>query len=202
MRQNIYRKEEEMKKKNFFYKKSLFIFLALVFSFFLSAQEKKEEKKSSSLQQRQQKVYWRKHFRNARKNAKDTQKLLLVFFSVSDLPGMKNKQYIQRYHYNRNFLTKAGEDYVLLHVDLPRNKETLSFAHYRQNERLRSRFGVTHYPTFILLDPASPWGNMVYKYTGGISPENLLSDMEKKAAGHLKKYRRKREERVKKDEKQ
>ncbi|MBR2365485.1 MAG: hypothetical protein IKA79_09810 [Lentisphaeria bacterium] len=168
------------------------LFLFPVFSdFSLSGAEKNSRQDKETI--RQPKKFWRNNFRAARLKAHQTKKLLLLLFTVSDMQ-IQNSRVAGFYKNNHYFLCKADEDYVLVHVDLPLDKYKLSFAHRRQNERLRSRFSVLHYPTVVILDPASPWGSLIYKYTGTLPEEGLLKHLETKVASSLKKYRKARAE--------
>lgn len=144
--------------------------------------EKKEKKKSGN--------FWRNNFRGARKKALQENKFLLLFFTVSDAPSGNAPAVIARYKYNKNFMERAGKDHILVHIDLPRDKYNLSHAHRKQNEQLFSRFSVIHFPTFILLDPRTPWGAVLCRRTGVFSPDILLDDLEKRASGHYKRIRK------------
>ncbi|MBR2365486.1 MAG: hypothetical protein IKA79_09815 [Lentisphaeria bacterium] len=132
---------------------------------------------------------WRNNFRGARQTAFQTKKLMLLLFTVSDM-RTQNTLVARFYKSNPYFLQKANKDYVLVHVDLPRDKYKLSFAHRRQNEDLRSRFSVLHYPTVVILDPVTPGGSLIYKYTGTLPDKGLLQHLEENIPTHLKKYRK------------
>ncbi|MBO5760200.1 MAG: hypothetical protein J6S53_01510 [Lentisphaeria bacterium] len=172
------------------YKSFLSVLFFFLFSFsVLSGQEEnlpaeKKETKTNS---------WRNNFRGARKTALQEKKFLLLFFTVSDASSGNHFHLIPRYKYNKNFIKKAAKDHILVHIDLPKDKYSLSRAHRKQNEQLCSRFSVTHYPTFLLLDPRTPWGNMLCRRTGSFSPDELLDDMEKRASAHYKRIRKERE---------
>ena len=139
-----------------------------------------------------QRNFWRSDFRTARKYAKEEGKLLLLFFTVSDSTTL-NRQMIQMYRTGRSFLEKSASDYVLVHVDLPNAPDKLSMTRKRQNQHLRNRFSVNTFPAFVLADPSTPWGTLLYKKQGKISPDELLDVLNKRFASKIKTLRQNRE---------
>ena len=165
-------------------------FLCLLLSL-ADAQESREKEKAPQAagKQEQNIASFRNNFRAARKEALSANKLLLMLFTISDQPSGQSRKVIALYKYSKPFLRQAEPDYVLLHIDLPGDKYKLSYTHRRQNETLRARFSVQHFPSVAVIDPRSPWGGLLFRYTGAPLPTELLKDLEKRIAPHLKRIR-------------
>lgn len=171
------------KRKNYL----LLFFLASIFLFVcpLSAEEGKE--------------LWKNDFSAARKEALAAQKLLLLFFTVSDHAPGGSRNLLQSFRFNKKFLTQAKKDYILMQIDLPQNKYALPRTRRRHNEHLQSRFGILHFPAIICIDPRSPWGTLLYKRSGMIRPPQLLALLEKHIPNHLKRVRDARKKALKQE---
>ncbi|MBP5182620.1 MAG: hypothetical protein J6331_06295, partial [Lentisphaeria bacterium] len=164
-----------------------------LFPLLLPGEEKGAEKASSPPPEagktERKGPFWRSDFRAARKEALSANKLLLVLFTVSDQASGRSGRAIALYKYSRPFLLQADRDYILVHADLPEDKYKLSYTRRRQNESLRARFGVQYFPTVVVLDPRSPWGGLLFRYPGAPPPSEVLKDLEKRIASHLKRIR-------------
>lgn len=177
--------------------KRIFLFFFLSVLSFLSiidlsgAEENVKENVKENIKENVKRNYWRTNFRTARKSAKEEGKLLLLFFTVSDSTHL-NKQMILLYRTSRYFLEKSASDFVLVHIDLPNDPEKISITGKRRNQYLRNRFSVSTFPAFVLADPTSPWGTLLYKRQGKISPDELLDILNKKFASKLKKMQQDR----------
>ena len=168
---------------------SVFSFLSIID--LSGAEENVKENIKENIKENVKRNYWRTNFRTARKSAKEEGKLLLLFFTVSDSTHL-NKQMILLYRTSRYFLEKSASDFVLVHIDLPNDPEKISITGKRRNQYLRNRFSVSTFPAFVLADPTSPWGTLLYKRQGKISPDELLDILNKKFASKLKKMQQDR----------
>ena len=165
-------------------------FLCLLLSLAGAEESREKEKAPQAAGKPEQNIAsFRNNFRAARKEALSANKLLLVLFTISDQPSGQSRKVIALYKYGRQFLKQASEDYVLVHIDLPKDKYKLSYSHRRQNETLRARFSVQYFPSVVILDPRSPWGGLLFRYAGIHMPTDLLKDLEERIAPHLKRIR-------------
>lgn len=146
--------------------KKLFVLLLFLFSFSFFAEEESAP-------------YWSNDFRKTRLRAKETGKNLFLLFTISD-GNQNNRRAIQLFRYTPAFLKEAGKDFCFLHIDAPRHKK-LSWDLTAQNRRLRNRFGVSYYPTIVIVSPSSPWGGHLYTHIGLPSSwQSLLQEIRKK----------------------
>ena len=166
-----------------FYSRKMMIFLLTFFFFILLSVESLAAENTGE----EVKNFWRKDYRSARKYAKEKGKLLLLLFTVSDSPSPVNRQTLQLYRTNREFLQKSFPACVLLHIDLPVQTGKISGKLKRQNEQLRSRFAVNRFPAFVLVDPQTPWGTLLYRNQERVLPDELLNILNRKFAGRIKK---------------
>ena len=127
---------------------------------------------------------WVRSYRSARKQALSQNKKLFLFFSGSDwcMEGRKMQSTLFR---SKAFRDLTREKYVLYNADFPRQK-MLGQEAREYNQRLASRYGITHFPAIVLADPRH--GTMLVKHVGSkeLSPSKLLETLET-AAGLRKK---------------
>ena len=127
---------------------------------------------------------WVRSYRSARKQALARNKKLFIFFSGSDwcLEGRKMQSTLFR---SKAFRDLTGEKYVLYNADFPRHTKLGQEAR-EYNQRLASRYGITHFPAIVLADPRH--GSMLVKHVGAkeLSAAALLEKLEI-AAGMRKK---------------
>ena len=95
---------------------------------------------------------WSEDFAAAQERAGKEGKLILLAFSGSDWCGWCVKMEKDIYS-NKKFLKKAGEDYVLVMIDSPRNKDILSKLAKKQNPELVRKYGIRGYPSTIVVRP-------------------------------------------------
>jgi protein disulfide-isomerase len=108
---------------------------------------------------------WVTDFVLAIEKAKAEKKALLLNFTGSDWCGWCHR--IEREIFaHHHFLDFAEENLVLVYLDFPRRK-SLPAHLQKQNRELGDFFGVTGYPTLILLSPdGEPLGRLGYMQGG------------------------------------
>lgn len=122
-------------------------------------------------------VPWLESYEKAKVQAAEQDKDILVLFTGSDWCGWCIK--LESEVLNQDgFGDQVSEDYVLLKLDFPRNKE-IPAAIKRQNERLRTEFKAEHgfrgYPTVYLTDAkGNPYAKTGYQAGG---PEKYLEHL-------------------------
>ena len=105
---------------------------------------------------------WGEDFAAAKEEAKKDGKLLLLAFSGSDWCGWCIKMDKEIYS-QKEFVSKAKKNFVLVMIDNPQNKEILSKLAQRQNRDLTKQFDVHGYPSTII---ARPSGEVVHRFGG------------------------------------
>ena len=95
---------------------------------------------------------WTMDAEAAKAKAKETGKPVLMNFTGSDwcywCKLMDEKVFTQK-----AWQDFAAKELVLLWVDFPRDKSLVPEKFVKQNKELQAKYGVTGYPTFVLLDP-------------------------------------------------
>ncbi len=94
---------------------------------------------------------WRTDFDEAREEAKRQVKDILVLFTGTDW-SPPAKRFQAEVALAPEFLREVEEHHVLLRLDFPRSTTSQPAEVRERNEGLRERFGVTAYPTLIVLD--------------------------------------------------
>lgn len=94
---------------------------------------------------------WKTDFSAAQKLAKTNDQPLLVSFTGSDWcpPCIALEKEVFEVP---NFIKEASSDFVLVKIDFPQ-KSQQSKAEKRQNEKLAKKYGVTSFPTVLLIRP-------------------------------------------------
>ncbi len=119
--------------------------------------------------------FWTTDFEAAKKQAAESKKNLLVNFTGSDWCGwcIKLKEEV----FNKEeFIQAAQKDYLLVKIDLPRDKSNQSAETQAQNAKLASSYQVQGYPTILLLDAEGrPYAQTGYQKGG---PSAYLSHLQ------------------------
>lgn len=93
---------------------------------------------------------WHLDYETALKEARKTNKNLLVYFTGSDWCApckMLKKDLFETAEFK-----EASEDYVMLYIDIPRNKDLLSSEQLEHNKALLPRFNTRNvFPLFTVL---------------------------------------------------
>lgn len=101
-------------------------------------------------QQNSADLKWETDFNTAKQKAKKTNKPILMLFTGSDwCPPCKLLK--KDFFSSPEFKAKA-DNFVLLLVDFPKNKDMLSAAQQQQNKTLNSDYGVGSLPTLIAVN--------------------------------------------------
>ncbi|MEZ5315561.1 MAG: thioredoxin family protein [Chlamydiales bacterium] len=96
-------------------------------------------------------IKWYVDYDEAQAVAKQANKPLFLFFTGSDWCGWCKKM-DQEVFTSSYFSQAVGEDFIFVEVDFPMQK-TLTANQQKQNNDLKQKYGVTGYPTMIILDP-------------------------------------------------
>ena len=133
---------------------------------------------------------WLTDFADAQTKAKAENKLLLLDFTGSDWCGwcIKFKEDVFSQPIFERF---ADQNLVLMEVDFPK-KKSLPVAQVEMNQALAKKFGVTGYPTIVILDPqGNAIGTTVGYQEGGVAKyvaelQRLVdSKLEKRMPGNV-----------------
>lgn len=96
------------------------------------------------------KIQWMTNFDDAAKMAQQQHKYLLLFFTGSDWCGWCKKIEAEVFS-SPEFATAVGDKFVFVMLDFPMNKvQTPELS--QQNNQLKQKYGITGYPTVIVLD--------------------------------------------------
>ena len=96
---------------------------------------------------------WTDDFEAAKAQAEKEGKLLLVDFSGSDWCGWCKKLDTEVFA-QPEFLKGVKKDFVLVMVDSPKDKALLSEKATKQNPELVKKYGISGYPTVLIMDAA------------------------------------------------
>ena len=126
---------------------------------------------------------WMTDFAAAQKKAKAEKKDLLLDFTGSDWCGWCIKLDSEVFSHDE-FKTAATKDFVLVKIDLPQNRAQMSKELIEQNEGLAFRFGISQFPTILMLDADSHVYDVLGYQKGGPAAFNeSLAQKRKKALG-------------------
>jgi len=95
-------------------------------------------------------IKWYTNYNVAAATAKKNNKPLLLFFTGSDWCGWCKKM-DQEVFASPDFAKGVGNDFNFVEIDFPMNKP-LPPEQQEENNRLKKKYGVTGYPTIIILD--------------------------------------------------
>ncbi|MDO5471557.1 MAG: thioredoxin family protein [Akkermansia sp.] len=106
---------------------------------------------------------WHTDFPAALTQAKAEKKPVLLVFTGSDWCGWCMTMRLQVLD-TKPFYDYARDKFVLMEVDLPRNTSGMTPEQLRHNNALVSRYGVTMFPTVLVITPE---GQVLGGFTGG-----------------------------------
>jgi protein disulfide-isomerase len=95
-------------------------------------------------------IQWMTNYQDAVAKAKAENKSIVLFFTGSDWCGWCKKMENEILS-TPDFAKAAGNQFVFVLLDFPMNK-TLPPAIADQNSALKQKYGITGYPTIIILD--------------------------------------------------
>lgn len=121
-------------------------------------------------------IRWYTSYSEAAAVAKKENKPLLLFFTGSDWCGWCKKMH-QEVFSSSEFAQSVGNNFIFVEVDFPMNKP-LPSAQQQENNQLKQKYGITGYPTIIILDPN---GNFIaetgYRPGGGKAYADYLKQL-------------------------
>ena len=107
-------------------------------------------------------VNWQTDYKSVLKQAKKDKKNVLVYFTGSDwCPPCKM---LKRDLFETDTFKELSSDYVLLYVDIPRNKDILTPEQYSKNKSLLPKYNKGG--VFPLMAVLSPNGVLLDDYSG------------------------------------
>lgn len=95
-------------------------------------------------------VQWYTNYQEAVAAAKSGNKPIVLFFTGSDWCGWCKKMESEVFS-TPEFAKKVGNRFVFVDLDFPMNK-TLPSGVAEQNAALKQKYGITGYPTLVVLD--------------------------------------------------
>lgn len=95
-------------------------------------------------------IKWYTNFNQAVQAAQNSRLPLLLFFTGSDWCGWCKKMH-QEVFSSPDFAKAAGNNFIFVDIDFPMNTQ-LPPEQAQQNAQLKQKYGVTGYPTVIILD--------------------------------------------------
>lgn len=126
-----------------------------------------------SAQQSSAGIKWHTNYQEAFAMAKKQNKPMLLFFTGSDWCGWC-KKLDKEVFMSPEFADKVGNKFVFVELDFPMNSE-LPAQLKDQNAQLKQRYGVTGYPTVILLDASGGFlAETGYRAGGGAAYARYL----------------------------
>lgn len=93
---------------------------------------------------------WYTNYSQAAASAKQSNKPILLFFTGRDWCGWC-KKLDQEVFLSPEFIKAVGNDFIFVELDFPMNKQ-IPQPLSQQNVMLKQQFGVTGYPTVLILD--------------------------------------------------
>ncbi|MGC1274636.1 MAG: thioredoxin family protein [Planctomycetaceae bacterium] len=105
-------------------------------------------------------VEWKTDLEQARQDAKEQGKDLLVYFTSSD--GCAWCRVLERVVLDTDKFAQAEENYVLVKLDIPVDAAELGEENLKRNVEQKDRWGVVGYPSLVLADvELRPYGMIV-----------------------------------------
>lgn len=96
-------------------------------------------------------INWYTNYQQAVSAAKQSNRPIVLFFTGTDWCGWCKKMH-QEIFSSPDFIKEVGNNFIFVELDFPMNKQ-LPQALSQQNIMLKQKFGVTGYPTVVILDP-------------------------------------------------
>jgi len=96
------------------------------------------------------KIHWYTNYNQAVQEAQKSRLPLLLFFTGSDWCGWCKKLQSEVFS-SPEFAQSVGGSFIFVDIDFPMNKQ-LPAEQTQQNAQLKQKYGVTGYPTVIILD--------------------------------------------------
>lgn len=131
---------------------------------------------SGQVQQSQSQLRWYTNYNQAAQAAQSENKPIVLFFTGSDWCGWCKKIH-QEVFSSPDFAQAVGNQFVFVEVDFPMNSQ-LPADQAQQNANLKQKYGITGYPTIVVLDSR---GNFIaetgYRPGGGRAYADYLRQL-------------------------
>jgi protein disulfide-isomerase len=121
-------------------------------------------------------IHWHIKYPEAVAEAKQTGKPLFLFFTGSDWCGWCKKMQTEILQ-STEFAKLAGQRFVFVDVDFPMHKQQTPEI-ISQNAELKQKYGITGFPTIVVLDPDQKYITEIGYVAGG--PRPFLNELDKK----------------------
>jgi protein disulfide-isomerase len=95
-------------------------------------------------------IQWYSNYNQAVQSAQKARLPILLFFTGSDWCGWCKKLQ-QEVFSSPDFAQAAGNSFIFVEVDFPKNKQ-LPPEEVQQNAQLKQKYGVSGFPTVVILD--------------------------------------------------
>ena len=143
------------------------ILLALLSTTFLYAQNGQQPMKGQTqMTHSSGKIMWMDNYEQAMQQASKEHMPVILYFTGSDWCGWCKKM-DQEVFASPAFAEEVGHKFVFVKVDFPMNSK-LPESMARQNAQLKQRYGVTGYPTVVIVDAQGGFiGETGYRSGGG-----------------------------------
>lgn len=120
-------------------------------------------------------IQWYTDFNQATAQAQKERKPMLLFFTGSDWCGWC-KKLDQEVFASPEFAQAVGNKFVFVMLDFPMNKQQPE-ALMQQNAQLKQRYGITGYPTVVILDQSGGFlAETGYRSGGGAAYARYLQE--------------------------
>lgn len=121
-------------------------------------------------------IKWYTNYSQAVQEAQKNHLPILLFFTGSDWCGWCKKMH-QEVFSSPDFIQSAGRSFVFVDIDFPMNKQ-LPADITQQNAQLKQKFGITGYPTIVVLDPNQNFiAESGYRSGGGKAYADYLNQL-------------------------
>lgn len=121
-------------------------------------------------------IKWYTDYAQAAAAARQSNMPILLFFTGSDWCGWCKKLH-QEVFASPDFIREVGNRFIFVEVDFPQGKQ-LPPALAQQNTMLKQKFGISGYPTVVVLDPNENFiAETGYRPGGGKSYADYLNQL-------------------------
>lgn len=126
---------------------------------------------TSNAQQKSYDLNWQSDFENAKSMAEEQHKLILIYFTSSDI-STASKKLNEDFFYTEKFKKLADGNLILVRVNMPRRHNLISEFQKNNNQQLSKTYNQKVIPTVIITDANG-------KNLGMIESYNYLHDTSK-----------------------
>ncbi|MCH9609419.1 MAG: Disulfide bond reductase DsbH [Chlamydiales bacterium] len=132
-----------------------------------------QEEQSPQMQTQGSSIQWFTDYQSAMQMAQKERKPLILYFTGSDWCGWCKKMDSEIFS-SPEFTSAVGSKFIFVKLDFPMNQK-LPQEEIQQNAQLKQRYGVTGYPTIVIVDASGGFlGQTGYRSGGGKAYANYL----------------------------